>query len=270
MAEGGGGWGWVGAVVSILSSLWTRNQGKSTDLGTKLAIEGMRSDVNEMGQTLGGAIVGIVGQIASSVGVVKRFIAKVVRKIYDVIKNVVERIARMLAKIFGPILRYLKSIRFTLKQIYDNVIRPILDFIDKVQAVLRILQLFGVDWAKKLDVKLQQIEEYVLAPYEFLVTKLNEISNWINRIVTLDGLFQRVTLLNSLLRDVGYTNNLWWNSNARPENAIPPGKPGSPTGADGAKVISEMRTHFRTGNAPVSPLIRETVANINLNLKRAS
>jgi hypothetical protein len=256
-------------VVSLLTSLFARFGGVKTDLGTKLALEGVRGDVSNISKTLTGLIVGVAGQLASALGVVRRFLSKVFTKLYDMLANLVQRVARILDKIFGPIIDFLDKVKKHLKKFYDKVLKPIIDTIEAVRAVLRLLSFFNIEWAKKLDAKLQQLEEYVLFPYEWLTQRLNEAFNIINRIVTLDGLLQRVTLLQSLLRDVVYTNNLWWNSQLRPQNKLPPGGGGFED-VDPGKVIDEMRFHFRSGNADVSPAIRESVANVRINLRRAA
>ena len=258
------------AVVSILSGLFSRFRGSSTDLGAKLAIEGVRTDVTSLGKTLTSLIVGVAGQISSVLGVVRRFLAKVFGKLYDMLHAVVTRISRILDKIFGPIIDFLDRIKGHLKKFYENVIRPILDIIELVRGFTRLLAAAGVDWAKELDAKLLALEQRILEPYTFIIGKINEVSNWINRIVTLDGFLQRVMLLQSLVRDVAYTNNLWWNS----QLGTLPSRPGPPGGGtppvDPVDVTTEMRNHFRTGNADVSPAIRESIANVNINIRKAA
>ena len=258
------------AVVSLLSSLFTRFNGNSTDLGTKRAVEGMRSDVSSLSKTLTSLIVGVAGQVASTLGVVRRFLQRVFSKLYDMLANLVRRIARILDRIFGPIIDFLNRIKFHLKKIYDNVIRPIIDTIEFVRSFLRLMSFFGFEWSKKLDVQLQVLEQYVLAPYEWITVRLNEISNWINRIVTLDGLLQRVMLLQSLVRDVAYTSNLLWNAAlAQPGHWGPPDTGITPP-VSPARVTADMKLHFRTGGAPLSGAIRESIANVQINLRNAA
>lgn len=260
----------VAAIVSVLSGLFNRFSGKSVDLGTKLAVEGMRSDVSSLGKSLTSMIVQVAGQVASSLGVVRRFIQKVFSKLYDMLAKLVTKIARILDKIFGPIIDFLDKVKFHLKKIYDKVIKPIIDTIEFVRSVLKLLSLFHIDWAKKLDTKLQQLEEYVLAPYELIVAKLNEVSNWINRIVTLNGLLQKVLLLQSLLRDAGAVSNLTFNSALKDRGTgLNPRSPGGVDTIAPETVVRDMRLHFETGNAKYSGVIRESVANVRLMLKRA-
>lgn len=253
----------VSAVISLLSNLFTRFHGKSTDLGTKLAVEGLRSDVNGLGKSLTSMIVGVAGQIASVLGVVRRFLQRVFAKLYDMLANLVQRFARVLDRIFGPIIHFLDKVKFHLKRFYDKVLRPIIDTIEFVRSILRLLELFHIDWAKKLDQQLLTLEQWVLAPYEFLVSKINEIANWVNRIVTLDGLLQRVTLMQSLLRDVAYTNNLWWNSQSRP---LSPSDISSSKGVDIHMTAAESEAAFdayvSTGSGPFQPSADEWAADV--------
>lgn len=258
----------VAAVVSLLSGLFNRFSGKSTDLGAKQAIEGVRADVSSLGKTLTSMIVAVAGQLASVLGVVRRFLQRVFSKLYDMLAALVTRIARILDKIFGPIIAFLDKVKFHLKTIYDKVIRPIIDTIEFVRAVLRLLSFAGIDWAKKLDQQLLKLEQYVLAPYEFLVQQLNEVRNWINRIVTLDGLLQRVTLLQSLLRDVSYTNNLWWNSQSK---KLSSDEISRSRGVDGGMtedaIDSAARAYLLSGSGPFAPAADEWAADARRRLR---
>lgn len=259
----------VAAVVALLSGLFGLFGGKQRS-NTAFAFDGMRSSIVDLGKSLTTMIVAVAGQVSSVLGVVRRFLQKWAGRLYDLIRNVVNRMVRILDKIFGPIIDFLDKVRVHLKKFYDKVLRPILDTIEFVRGVLRLLSAFGFEWSKKLDAKLAELEGYVLEPYLFLVGKLNEISNWINRIVTLDGLLQRVTLLNSLVRDVSYTNNLWWNSQTR---QLTPAERAAmyaaPAKASTSEAITELRRHFLRGDADISPLINEVVADIRIELRSA-
>jgi hypothetical protein len=78
--------------------------------------------------------------------------------------------------------------------------------------VARILSSLGLGWARKLDAYLGQLEDKIQRPFQFLLAKINEVINVVNRIVTLDGLIQRVALIRSLARDYKFAGNIWWNT----------------------------------------------------------
>jgi hypothetical protein len=102
---------------------------------------------------------------------------------------------------FGPVLRFLKSVRDNLLCFYKTWIRPWLDLIDVTRKMLRIFSSLGLKWASALDKKLGELETAIERPFRLVLAKLNEVITIVNRIVTIDGLIQRVALVGSLQRD---------------------------------------------------------------------
>jgi hypothetical protein len=118
--------------------------------------------------------------------------------------QLVEWAAKWGQRIFGPIFDFLDKIRGWVLRVYNDYVRPVLDIIDVTRRALRILASFGIEWARALDQKLAQLEAKIQLPFTFALTKINEIVGVLNRVVTLDGLLQRVTLIRSLVRDAQY------------------------------------------------------------------
>jgi len=121
-----------------------------------------------------------------------------------------------LKRIFGPVLSFLERVRKWVLEFYDAYVRPILDIIGFARRVLRVLATLGIDWAKALDRKLADLEAKIQAPFQFVIGKLNEITNFINRIVDANGLFQRLTLIRSLERDMRYVGRAIVNWRSHP------------------------------------------------------
>lgn len=256
-------------VVSLLSNLfgWRRGPVDST---TFSALESIRATVTDLGRSFLRSIVDVGGKLAALAGTFIRFIQKTFGRLYELLGNIVARIVRILDRVFGPIIDFLYTLRAHLLKFYNKVLKPIIDTIEMIRSFLRVLSFFGFDWAKKLDGKLAELEQYILAPYEFLVSKLNEALNWINRIVTLDGFLQRVMLLNSLIRDVAYTNNLWWNSNNRPLSPAKRGQYNSPIGRKTVpQALSEARAYVDNGGGPDAGRIDEAWNDLRLRFERA-
>jgi len=114
----------------------------------------------------------------------------------------IDRARRWLTDLFGPILEFLGTVKTTILDFYAKWIRPILDIIGVSRQVLRVLSGLGVDWAKRLDAELARIEAAIDRPFRLLVAEINKLVGWIDRIVTADGLFQRLTLIRSIERDL--------------------------------------------------------------------
>lgn len=99
---------------------------------------------------------------------------------------------------FRPVFDFLQDVRERLRAFYDTFVRPVTDTIEFIRQVNRVLLTFHIDVLQKLDRVLQQVEQRIDEPFLWIYQQLNTITNWVNRIVTLDGLFQRITLVKSL------------------------------------------------------------------------
>ena len=171
--------------------------------------------------------------------------------------------------IFRPVLDFLDRVRIYVRDFYRKWVRPVLDAIEITRRVFQLLGWFGLDWAKAIDRKLQQLEDIITFPFDWLVTKVNEVINVVNRIVTLDGLLQRVVLLRSLLRDFQYTTNALFNGVNTPTSALRLERyTKQPKVTPVEDVIDDMRAHFESRSSELSPLIDEMAQTIRLTLQR--
>lgn len=127
-----------------------------------------------------------------------------------------DKFRHWLDRTFGPVLEWLRIVRDHVIAFYRTWVRPWLDLIDVARRTLRIFSALGMDWARRLDAKLGQLQELIDRPFRVVLGKLNEVINIVNRIVTLDGLIQRVTLLRSLVRDYQYVWNTLRNAYDNP------------------------------------------------------
>lgn len=183
-------------------------------------------------------------------------------KAYHWLKNTLDNI-------FSPILDFLERVRVYIRDFYRKYVRPVLEAIEITRRVFQLLGYFGLDWAKAIDKKLQQLEDIITYPFDWVVAKLNETISWVNRIATLDGLLQRVTLLRSLLRDFQYTTNMFLNGLSQPISAWrleSYTKKPKPLPVEAA--IDDMRGHFSDRSSELSPLIDEVVASLRLTWQR--
>lgn len=153
------------------------------------------------------------------------------RKAWDFIQATYERVLRpawlkfwewfdntrrWLESVFRPVLEFLDRIRSYVLRFYETYVRPILDVIGMARRVLGILASLGLDWAQKLDEKLRWLEEKIEAPFRIAIAKINEAIGIINRVVTADGLFQRLAYVRTLERDMRYLNRAFANWRSKP------------------------------------------------------
>ena len=150
----------------------------------------------------GGAVASIFMKVW---GALRTFYAAAVRPFVEWSWRNIQKLHAWLRDTFGPVLKFLNAVRDDILRIYERWLRPILDTIDAVRQTLRALELFHVPFAQKIDDALARLEERLLRPIRFALEKVNEAINWINRIVDLNGFFQRATLIESQWKYIGDT-----------------------------------------------------------------
>jgi hypothetical protein len=173
-----------------------------------------------------------------------------------------------LEKTFTPLIKLVKFVRKWVLDFYAKYIRPILDIIGIGRRVLDVLKALGVDWAKALDAKLADLEARIDAPFRYVVSVLNEVLATINRIVTLDGLFQKLVLIRSIQRDVREVMNVWinaWHSPLTPAEFARLNQPTEPILP--AAHIAEMQRAIRHNDNALAARIEEEVADVRRMLR---
>ena len=101
-----------------------------------------------------------------------------------------------------PAFKFLAWVKANILDFYDKYVRPILDVIGIGRRVLQLLGSFGLDWAKALDKRLADLEEQINRPFQIVLAKLNEVVNLVNRVVTINGLIQRIAHIRTIERDM--------------------------------------------------------------------
>ena len=132
----------------------------------------------------------------------------VLKPVWDHFWKWFDRARKWLQDIVRPVLQFLDRVKSWIMRIYDRFVRPILDIIGFARRALGILESLGIEWARKLDQRLAEIEEAIDRPFRLLLAEINKIVNVVNRIVTADGLFQRIAYLRTLARDARQAANL--------------------------------------------------------------
>src|SRR5260221_924389 len=113
-------------------------------------------------------------------------------------------------------LLWLEKLKKHIRDLYDKWVRPIVDVIQFIRQVNAILELFHISLLKKLDAALATIERRIEDPFIKLNQWITWAENQIDRIITLDGLLQRITLLASMAKYAGSWTNGFWNSQIDP------------------------------------------------------
>jgi hypothetical protein len=182
----------------------------------------------------------------------------------------IQRLHNWLVKTLGPVLQFLERVRREFQRFYDHWFRPIFDTIDAARRVLRILATFHVAFARELERKLADLEDRLLRPITELYRRLNEAMNWIDRIVTFDGYFQRLTLIASTLRYERDMWKVWWTSAHKRERERPQRPPSQePPPLTPAVVAAAAAAYIVDNEGPDKGRIDEHVADLAIRLRAA-
>jgi hypothetical protein len=180
-----------------------------------------------------------------------------------------DKFRRWMDDTFGPVLKHLKELRDTLLKWWTLYVRPWLDLIDITRKLLRVLESLHIAWARELDRRLGELENAILKPFQLLLAKLNEVITLVDRVVTFDGLFQRVALVRSIARDYKYAWNVMRNAYDRPLSASDRAKAKEQLKAKTYAALStEATAYLVTGQAPEAPLFEELTHSLVLEVSR--
>lgn len=160
---------------------------------------------------------------------------------------------------FGPILHYLKVLKDHINDIYKRFVKPIIDTIEYFRQLNRVLHVFHVHIFDKLDQTLQQIERRIEEPFIWIQAHITELMNLVDRVMTADGLFQRLTLIRSMHNYAPTWIGQFW---AKQLRAAPAGGP-FPGPADDYPVhdvsqdVSALTDYWSGGEGERAALIEE-------------
>lgn len=179
-----------------------------------------------------------------------------------------DKFRKWLDDTFGPTLRFLRRLRDNLLRFWATWVRPWLDFIDVTRRVLRVLSSLGLAWAAALDKRLGDLEARIERPFRLLLAKVNEVIGLVNRVITLDGLVQRLALVRSLERDYVYAWRAALNPWRRTLSAQEKERGRQAWGAKTtAAVVRDVGDYLSTGGGANAPIVIEAAAQWRIYLR---
>lgn len=126
--------------------------------------------------------------------------AHVVRPAIDAIRTFFTRIQQFLNKVTAPIRSILERINRALDWVWTKIIAPVLDVIEKVRLVLKLLAELGVEWAAKLDAFLLALETRIYDSFRTVREWVNTVSSFIDFLLDPRGWIRSVPWLYTLYR----------------------------------------------------------------------
>lgn len=195
-----------------------------------------------------------------------RNVVAIARLLRDGLKTFVRWAARHIQALhqylkdkLGPALRFLEKLRKRIQGFYQTYVRPVLDVIDFIRQLNRVLEIFHITVLSGLDSVLAEIERRINEPFIWVTQQITRLDNWLDRIIGLDGLYQKFTLLASLRRyGPAWIRNFW------SDQITPPrGRDGSPERTGGYPPHDSVRDrlvlieYFETGGGDAAGRIDE-------------
>lgn len=164
-----------------------------------------------------------------------------------------------LKKVFQPVFEFLKDVRDTIKEIYKRFVSPILDIIDATRAGLRVLGDLGVEWARKLDAKLGEVEGIIQRNFVMLLGRVNQVIDILDSVVNVDRLFQRLPFIRTLDRDAGYWLRMFWNKQivARKPGSDGTTRPEKLHRRRPAEDAAALEQFWSTDDGPIAPAVHD-------------
>lgn len=196
--EGGGSFG--GAIAGVIGSIASFVKGFFGFSAKQLLqlVTYLKDRIVDLSQALLNGVVQLGKSLAKALVSFARLAGSAVKRLALWADRKFRVLEQFLKDKFGPVLRFIKNIKDHLDEFYKRYVRPIIDTIEFIRQLNRVLQVFHIDLLRKLDATLARLEQKIEDPFLWARERLTLIENWIDRIVTLDGLFQRLTLLRSL------------------------------------------------------------------------
>ena len=142
--------------------------------------------------------------------VLQKFYGRVLRPFVEWSWRNIVKLHDWLKRTLSPLFTFLDALRRDVLKIYNRWLRPILDTIDTVRQVARLLAEFHVPFARKIDDALADLEARLMRPIRLALSKINELIYWMDRVVDFNGLFQRLTLIESAITYERDMWRVWW------------------------------------------------------------
>jgi len=124
----------------------------------------------------------------------------VVRPAIDAVRTFFTRIQQFLDKVTAPIRAILEKINRALDWVWTKIIAPVLDVIEKVRLVLKLLAELGFEWAAKLDAFLLELETRIYESFRQVRDVLNTVSSWLDILFDPRGWIRSTPWLYTLYR----------------------------------------------------------------------
>jgi hypothetical protein len=158
----------------------------------------------------GGAIEGLdLGQISELFGEIKKILEwikqKLLSHLWAAIKAILTHIHDWYKWYQDHVQKPMRQAQQNFRKMYDEMIRPILKWVDLLRRITGLVGLFNKRLAGKLNAIFFRIESDLLLPLRLYTARVNTLSHMMGGFLTPLGFFDNATLLNSIWANVADT-----------------------------------------------------------------
>lgn len=219
--EGGGSFG--GAVVGIIAGIgnFISHWFGITAKELLRLVTYLKDHIVQLAQALLNGVLKLGRALARTVVSLVRLVGRSIKAFAIWADKKFHALETYLKTKFKPVLDWLKKVKLHLDSFYKTYIRPIIDTIEFIRKLNSLLHIFHIDVLRKLDATLAKIEQRIEDPFLWVRSHITELENWVNRIVTLDGFFQKLTLIRSMAKYAPAWINGFYNAQLPPSWKYP-------------------------------------------------
>jgi hypothetical protein len=252
-----------GIVDGALDTVWSAVVG-AIDSIVLVAIAAIQDALTALGNAIKAAFAMLSrlgGFILNAITAMLRGLLSSILQVLQDIRNILKKLA---TDVLLPLAKGIIAARDRLIKIYQQLIRPLLIWMQDVRRVLNILAIFHVPFAQKLDGKLADLERRLTAPLLLLLRYTNQVANWMNLITTAGYLLQKPMWLWSLNAYKGESINLLANAMNTPATAAVKAQASAPfTLGDATQSKAQLTTYLQTGTGDFAVPIAQASATFD-------
>jgi len=146
---------------------------------------------------------GILQRILSALwAFIQQAVAWLLQTALPAIEQFIQKILSKIKAFLTPIINYIKAQIQFIQQIYNTVIKPLMNFLQRIRAILTIFRLLHIKWATVLDQYIQDLENRINQAFLNVEGDLGRIEQWLQFFADPAGMFNPFPFLSAAILSV--------------------------------------------------------------------
>ena len=135
----------------------------------------------------------------------------IIRPLGQILDDAYHGLEGLYKNVIRQALDWLTRVTRAVRSVYNTILRPIVNTFERLRQITQLLELLHVPFAAKLDRELADLERRIITPLRLVIQEFNHLVNRVESyVLTVENLFQRVTHLGSIARDLNAIQNFHW------------------------------------------------------------